>query len=474
MRPQVSFLLLIALSVLISAGLKATAQDRSWYPGQSIYWQPARSPFTPGPGAIQGGPGNDPNPGSPMYICRSRYEGSMQPGKWVGGNCNIAYGGQEIVRSSYEVAYGNAVWRLYEAGRNGLYRTGTDSDGTPLYSCRVRYRGDSFNFPPMPGVPLGTDLGYQPGKLLNGSCHIPLGGQEVVQGPPFEALYVPGGYYLPPYPPPAPAPVTPVAPAVPYAQAGPSSVTWKSAHAPFTPAEGAIEGGPGNGPKPGSPLYICRSGYNGSLIPGKWIQGKCSIPVDGREYKMDKYDVAYGTAKWAPFGGVSADLVQGGYDADGTPSYICRVQHLKNGFHDVGTQPGKLSGGSCHVPYANVEFVEDPPFEALYSVADQPGAGNPAPPATSPSQGSGLEIVFQTGTGTTQGKISVKNGATGTAANKDLAPNLSPEQCIAILVQAAFEAGLQIQSEASGKGLKVFGAGNSVSVTGASVSVSQF
>ncbi|MBV9305934.1 MAG: DUF3421 domain-containing protein [Acidobacteriaceae bacterium] len=477
MRAQVNLSLLIALGILLSVNLKINAQNnQSRYPGLSVYWQRVNSPYTPGSGAIQGGPGNDPNPGSPMYVCRSRYQGSVQPGKWVGGNCNIAYGGREIVRSSYEVAYGNATWLPYDPTRNGLYQTGTDSDGTPLFTCRVRYRGSSSNFPQIPGFPLGTDLGYQPGKLLNGSCHVPLGGQEVVQGPPFEALYVFGGYYPPPYPPsyPPPAPTPPTAPAVPYAQPGPSSVAWRSAHAPFTPGEGAIEGGPGNGPKPDAPLYICRSGYNGSLIPGKWIEGKCSIAYNGREYKMDTYDVAYGKATWAPFSGISADLVQGGYDTDGSPLYICRATHFKPGFHEVGNQPGKIVGGTCHIPYANLDITRDPPFEALYSVADQPSVGSQTPPTTSAPQGSGLEIVFQTGTDTTPGKISVKNGATGATANQDLAPHLSPEQCTAILVQAAFQAGLQIQAEAGGKGLKVFGANNSVSVTGASVAVSQF
>ncbi len=472
MRVQVRLSLLIALSILSGLDLKAAAQNGSWYPGQGVYWRPANSPYTPGPSAIMGGPGNDPNPGSPMYICRSRYQGSMQPGKWVGGNCNIAYGGREIVRSSYEVAYGNAVWLPYETARNGLYQTGTDSDGVPLYTCRVRYRGGSFGFPQISGFPLGKDLGYQPGKLLNGSCHIPLGGQEVVQGPPFEALYVPGGYYPPPYPP--PVPLTPAAPSVPYAQPGPSSVTWQSARSPFTPGTGAIEGGPGNGPKPGSPLYVCRAGYNGSLIPGKWIQGECSVAYGGLEYKMKTYDVAFGKATWAPFSGISADLVQGGYDTDGTPLYICRVPHFKPVFHDVGSQPGKIVGGTCHVPYANQELTQNPPFEALYSVADQPSVGSSAPPPTSSQQGSGLEIVFQTGTDATPGKVSVKNGATGIAVDKDLAPHLSPEQCAAVLVQAAFQVGLQIQSEAGGKGLKVFGANNYVSVTGASVSVGQF
>jgi hypothetical protein len=420
-----------------------------------------------------GGPGNDPNPGSPMYICRSRYQGSTQPGKWVRGNCNIAYGGQEIVRTSYEIAYGNATWQAYNENPNGLIQTGTDRDGAPLYTCRVRYRG-SPDFPQLPGFPFGNDLGYQPGKLRNGSCHIPIGGKEVVRGTPFEALYAAGGYY-PPYPPPypPPAPTPPSTPAIPYAQPGPSSVTWQSARSPFVPGAGAIEGGPGNGPKPGAPLYICRSGYNGSLIPGKWIQGSCSIAYDGHEYKMKTYDVAYGKANWAPFSGVSADLVQGGYDSDGMPLYICRVPHFKPGFHEVGTQPGKLVGGSCHVPYANLEIPADPPFEALYSVPEQE-TSVPASASGSAQQPGGLEIVFQGGTGATPGKISVRNGATGATAEKDLPPNLSPNDCVAMLLQAAFQAGLQVQSEESGKGLKVFGSNNSVNVTGASVSVSQF
>ena len=469
-------LALFIASTLLSLTGFARAQYPPGYPSQIFYWQRAQAPYTPGRGAVEGGPGNDPNPGSPMYVCRSQYEGSLQPGKWVAGNCNIAYGGREMVRSTFEIAYGNAVWLPYSDDPNGLIQTGSERDGTPLYSCRVRYRGGVrgvLSMPSLSGLPLGADLGYQPGKLLQGSCHVPLGGQEVVQAPPFEALYARSGYD-PPYYPPAPQPApSPTPTAIPYAQPGPTSVTWKTARAPFTPGEGAIQGGPGNGPKPGSPLYICRSGYNGALIPGKWIEGKCSIPVQGGEYKMDKYDVAYGRAKWAPFGGVSADLVQGGYEADGSPLYICRVPHFKTAFHDLGMQPGKLLGGSCHVPYANIEVPQDPPFEVLYSIPAEATASDSGTAVSGPSR-TGLEVLFQAGTAAAAGSISVKNGATGVSVNKDLAPNLSAAQCVSILLQAAFEAGLQIQSEPGGKGLKVFGTNNSLHITGASVSVSQF
>jgi hypothetical protein len=43
-----------------------------------------------------------------------------------------------------------------------------------------------------------------------------------------------------------------------------------------------------------------------------------------------------------------------------------------------------------------------------------------------------------------------------------------------VLQQAAFEAGLQIQAQPDGKGLRVYGINNAVNVTQASISVSQF
>jgi hypothetical protein len=453
------------LVVLLFAGALGAQYYPPGYIGQNIYWIPAQSPYTPGAGAIRGGPGDDPRTGSPMFICRSRYQGSMQPGKWVSGNCNIAYGGQEISQSSYEIAYGNAIWLPFNRNTFGLIQTGTDTDGTPLYSCRLRYYGG------IPGNFGNNDRGYQPGKLLNGMCHIPFGGQELVQPPPFEALYSPGGNYPPQYP----VPPTPTTPVTPYAQPGPSSVTWQGAETPFTPGPGAIMGGPGNGPKPGAPLYICRAGTNGGLFPGKWIQGECSIACNGQEWKMKRYDVAYGKAIWEPFSGITSTLVQGGYDTDGSPLYICRVPNFKPTFKRVGNQPGKLVGGVCHVPYANVDITQDPPFEALYSVPDQSAVTGPqgSAPASSPAAG-GLEIVFQAGTSASGGKISVKNGNTGVSIDKTLAPNLPVSECASVLQGAAFEAGLQIQAEAGGKGLRVFGSKNSVVVTGASVAVSQF
>lgn len=205
-RSSTRFLCLFALMVPANASLMAQG---SWYPGQSVRWQRAQAPFTPGDGAIAGGPGNDPNPGSPMYVCRAMDRGSLVPGKWVSGNCNVAFNNREDVMSSYEVAYGNARWGGYQGSTAGLVQTGHEADGRPLYSCRVHY---TTSFP-------RADYGYQPGKLVSdGTCHIPFGGGELVENPPFDVLYGSGGAYPPypyppyPYPVPYPYPAPPPAP----------------------------------------------------------------------------------------------------------------------------------------------------------------------------------------------------------------------------------------------------------------------
>ena len=178
-RPAVAWLAFAVLAVATLWPLATSAQ--SWSdPQRALRWQSTRAPYSPGPRTIAAGLGNDPEPGAPMYLCRAMVEGSLVPGKWVKGNCNLAYGGREVVSRYYEIASGNASWRSF-GNRNdrGLIQTGYERDGTPLYSCRVRYRA------------MGRDLGYQPGKIVaGGKCDIAYGGREIVVGWPFDALYV--------------------------------------------------------------------------------------------------------------------------------------------------------------------------------------------------------------------------------------------------------------------------------------------
>jgi len=533
---------LLLLPLLLCCCSPPTHAQNDAMVGQSITWQPARSPFTPNAsnGAIMGGPGADPNPGAPMYICRARVQNSMVPGKWVQGNCNVAFGGSEQIMRSYEVAYGNARWGAYRGTTYGLAQMGRDIDGSPLFSCRVHY------------VASGTDYGYQPGKLVpNGTCHIPFGGSEVIQSPPFQVLYATGGgrppvnppynpyppypypppYY--PYPPqvqpyPACNPSTPgvikdltsgwwvgpgcspsdgqgrimepkyppgqqppnYAPPPPPYQPGPSSVTWQPAQKPFVPGSNAIMGGPGNGPKPDSPLYICRVTYNSNLFPGKWVQGECNFSDDaGKEQSSKTYEVAIGSAQWRDFDGNIGALVPGGVAADGTPLYICRKQ-ISSWGSKKGFQPGYLENGRCNIPYTT-DSVYDPPFEALYNLFPPSGANNPpdqgpepppqfepppqsAPPANAPAQAHGILVSIVSGTAATAGTVTVTNGATGKTVTKTLPPNSTAQQCMEILQQAAFQAALQIQMQPDGSGLRVFGFNNSVNVTQAAVGITQF
>jgi Protein of unknown function (DUF3421) len=527
---------LLLLSSLLCCFIVSMHAQNGGMLGQSISWQPATSPFTPNAsnGAIMGGPGADPNPGSPMYICRARVQGAIVPGKWVQGNCNVPFGGSEQIMNSYEVAYGTARWGGYRGSFYGLAQMGRDVDGSPLYSCRVHYVDAS-----------GTDYGYQPGKLVpDGTCHIPFGGAEVTQQPPFEVLYATGGGrppwnpsyppsypYPPPYPPaqvqpfppcklgdpgvgldvntgwwvgancssidsqgritqlkypqPAQPPAyTPPPPPPPPYDPGPSSVTWQPAQKPFVPGQNAIMGGPGNGPKPGSPLYVCRVQYNNNLFPGKWVEGACNFSDDaGKEQSSNTYEVAVGPAEWRDFDGNVGALVPGGVAADGTHLYICRKQ-ISTWGSNRGLQPGWLENGQCHIPY-NVDSIYGVPFQALYNVLGPQGANNPqnqgpaapaqtAAPVQPPSQPHGILISFAGGTAATQGTITVTNGATGATVTKPLPPNSTAQQCMAILQQAALQAALQIQTQADGAGLKIFGLNNAVNVTEASVAISQF
>jgi hypothetical protein len=519
-RDQVRACVLALLAAVSCCSMAAMAQVGSRL-GRSIRWDPVQSPFTPDQanGAIAGGPGSDPNPNTPMFICRAQIQGSVVPGKWVQGNCNIAFGGSEQIMRSYEVAYGNALWAPYQGSFYGLAQTGRNADGSPLYSCRVRYSAS------------GNDYGYQPGKLVaDGTCHIPMGGGEVVQGPPFDALYATGGgrppMPYPPYPFPIPYPVPPQqaqpyppcqlsdplvkreieggtswlvgprcssadpwgntrpkypqpgddAPPPPY-EPGPSSVTWQPVQSPFVPGDNAIKGGPGNGPKPDSPLYVCRVYENNALLPGKWVQGECRYVNDAsKEDSAKSYEVATGPAEWRKFDGNIGALVPGGYLYEGTHLYICRKQISV--FGNKGYQPGFLVNGKCHIPYG-VDNVEDPPFDALYNVfsgppqAGSPAAeGAPAVPA-GPAQQHGILISFASGTAATEGTVTVTNGVTNNTITKPLPANSTPQQCMEIVQQAAFQAGLQIQAQADG-GLRIFGTNNAVNVTQASIAVSQF
>jgi hypothetical protein len=101
-----------------------------------------------------------------LYVCRAEYEGALHPGKLWRGNCNIGFGGQEVVLNNYEVLIqaSNSTWQspINRRVPNGTV-VGGQASGQNLYVCRAEYEG-----------------ALHPGKLWRGNCNIGFGGQEVV------------------------------------------------------------------------------------------------------------------------------------------------------------------------------------------------------------------------------------------------------------------------------------------------------
>lgn len=255
-------------------------------------------------------------------------------------------------------------------------------------------------------------------------------------------------------------------------------MSWQPAQTPFVPGDDAVKEGPGNGGKPDSPLYLCRVYDNNALVPGKWVQGECHyVNSAGKEDTSTTYEVATGPAEWRNFDGNIGALVPGGYLPDGTQLYLCRKQISYFGSRK-GYQPGFLANGKCHIPYG-VDNVEGAPFDALYNVVSAPsqlgqqGQGASAAIAAGPPQPHGILVLFADGTAATEGTVSVTNGSTNSTVTKPLPANSTGQQCMEVLQQAAFQAGLQIQAQPDG-GLRIFGTSNAVNVTQASISVSQF
>jgi Protein of unknown function (DUF3421) len=81
--------------------------------------------------------------GVPLYTCQALYTPSfgaattMQPGKLIpGSGCDISYGGQEILATSY-----NVLVPSWAQPPKFDFRAGTDTDNTSLYVCRFNLGG---------------------------------------------------------------------------------------------------------------------------------------------------------------------------------------------------------------------------------------------------------------------------------------------------------------------------------------------
>jgi hypothetical protein len=132
---------------------------------------------------------------------------------------------------------------------------------------------------------------------------------------------------------------------------------------------------------------------------------------------------------------------------------------------DKGNQPGYLKNGACLVGYGST-VTNNPPFEALYNAPPTDGANDGG------TTNNGIIVSFDSGTGATPGTLTVINGASGKTVSRPLSANLSADQCVTVLQQAALDAGLQIQTDP--KGLKLAGPNNTVQVNGANVTMTPY
>jgi len=127
-----------------------------------VSWISASDGQTPA-GSLKGGEERD---GTPLFVCRAKYRNGLHPGKLIGKNCNITYGGTQIVVSSYEVLTNvkNPDWQFASNGQifEGTVQGGQELDRR-LFICRVPFNG-----------------GLHPGKVIARNCNIPFEGTEIV------------------------------------------------------------------------------------------------------------------------------------------------------------------------------------------------------------------------------------------------------------------------------------------------------
>ena len=121
-------------------------------------WVSAANGIVPSGGYVGGS-----EQGRRLYVCRSTYQNGTHPGKLVGRNCNIGWGGREIVLPRYEILIDTGSFRWVRGGSvpsNAV--AGGSEPGRTLYVCRASYNG-----------------GTHPGKWIAGRCNIGWGGREV-------------------------------------------------------------------------------------------------------------------------------------------------------------------------------------------------------------------------------------------------------------------------------------------------------
>lgn len=104
----------------------------------------------------------------------------------------------------------------------------------------------------------------------------------------------------------------------------------------------------------GRPLFVCHARYNGSLHPGKVVNGRCNITYAGKEIAFNRYQILVSNLHlgWLPasFGSIPPNAISGGFE-NGHPLMICQAQYAGS------MHPGKLVGQACNIGYDGREIT---------------------------------------------------------------------------------------------------------------------
>lgn len=131
---------------------------------QQPFWI-AMQPGEPVPtNAVIGG--NQYNPNAMFYVCRANYRGGMHPGKYFDGNCNISWGGREVVLSNYEMLISPKALRWVRTNAGVIPHhaiPGGNENNQTLYICQADYENGSHT-----------------GKVIGRNCNFGWGGREII------------------------------------------------------------------------------------------------------------------------------------------------------------------------------------------------------------------------------------------------------------------------------------------------------
>lgn len=131
--------------------------------GSQPFWIPLSSDEEIPANAVIGG--SQHNPMATFYVCRANYNGGIHPGKYYQGNCNISWGGKEVVMQDFEILVSDK--RLaWTRGSNGSIPhhavPGGSERNRTLYVCQADYAN-----------------GTHTGKIIGKSCNFGWGGREI-------------------------------------------------------------------------------------------------------------------------------------------------------------------------------------------------------------------------------------------------------------------------------------------------------